>query len=89
MDAEWVKRYGKSVSPQNLWLVIYYLHPNWNPKWHGELQVGIDPNIQYAEYQCLSNSMVAHVGYLGHSVNQLELGYDGHRDVFLSHWITE
>lgn len=87
--ADWTVYYGRKVPPKHMWVVIYYMHPNWDTKFKGDLQVGITPETQYAEYPCLSNSMVAHVGHLGHGVKELIMGYEGNRDIYLSHWITE
>lgn len=87
--AEWISYYGKTVPRKKLWLVIYYMHPNWNTEWRGELNVGLVPEETLIQYQCYSNSLVAHTGNFGHGVTTIINKYKGDRDIFLTHWITD
>lgn len=88
--AEWLKYYGKSLPTlEKLWVVIFYMHPNWDTSYLGDLQVGYTESKDLTEFPCLSNSIVAHHGEFGHSVKKLKFGYEGHRDVFMSHWIVD
>ena len=77
------------VKASNFWVVIYYMHPNWDPAFGGQLSVGYVREENLGLYDCLSNSFVAHTGIYGHGVDHLKLGYEGHRDILLTHWITE
>lgn len=86
---EWHKHviYGDN---KNLdYCVIYYMHPNWDTKNGGRLNVSKTPSVPYKSFDCLSNSLVAHNGRYGHSVDFLNKNYEGSRDIFLSHWIVE
>jgi Rps23 Pro-64 3,4-dihydroxylase Tpa1-like proline 4-hydroxylase len=75
--------------PSKFWLVIYYMHPNWDPKYGGALSIGLLENEITHTIDCLSNSLVAHNGYYGHGVKELIKGYEGDRDIFLSHWVSD
>ena len=76
-------------SPKQHWIVLYYMHPNWDTTYGGALGIGLMENEHVYEAQCLSNSLVAHNGYYGHGVEKLTLGYEGDRDLFLTHWLTD
>lgn len=69
--------------------VIYYMHPNWDIKNGGRLNVSKTPAVPYKSFDCFSNSFIAHNGHYGHSVDILKNNYDGDRDIFLSHWIVD
>ena len=75
--------------PSKFWLAIYYMHPNWDPKYGGALSIGLTENEITHTIDCLSNSLVAHNGYYGHGVKELIKGYEGNRDIFLSHWVSD
>lgn len=75
--------------PSKFYAVIYYMHPNWDTNYGGALHVGLSENELTHRFECLSNSLVAHNGYYGHTVFDLRLGYEGNRDIFLSHWATD
>jgi hypothetical protein len=77
------------VTPPNHWVVIYYMHPNWNPIHGGKLNVSIIETEPLYSFDTLSNTIVCHNGYYGHGVSDLKLGYQGDRDLFLSHWVTK
>lgn len=78
----------KNVKLSNFRLAIYYMHPNWDTSYGGQLHVGITEKETYKIFECLSNSVIYHDGYLGHEVKDLLLGYKGDRDIMLSHWIV-
>jgi hypothetical protein len=65
------------------------MHPNWDPKYGGALSIGLTENEITHTIDCLSNSLVAHNGYYGHGVKELIKGYEGDRDIFLSHWVSD
>lgn len=71
------------------WITIFYLHPNWNEMNGGSLQIGITDQEIILDAPCLSNSVAAHNGYYGHGVKTLKLGYEGDRDIMLTHWVSE
>jgi Rps23 Pro-64 3,4-dihydroxylase Tpa1-like proline 4-hydroxylase len=77
------------IKLSKFWLVIYYMHPNWDPKYGGALSIGLTENEITHTIDCLSNSLVAHNGYYGHGVKELIKGYEGDRDIFLSHWVSD
>lgn len=79
----------RGVKPSKFWVAIYYMHPNWDPKFKGDLKVGLTEKETVFETPCFSNSLVLHNGYFGHGVEQLILGYEGDRDIFLTHWVNE
>lgn len=79
----------KGVKPSKFWVAIYYMHPNWDTKYAGDLKVGLTENETAIEVPCYSNSLVLHNGYYGHGVEKLILGYEGDRDIFLTHWVNE
>jgi hypothetical protein len=78
----------KGVKPSNFRLAIYYMHPNWDTNYGGQLHVGITEKDTCNIFECFSNSVIYHDGYLGHEVKDLVLGYKGDRDILLSHWIV-
>lgn len=79
----------ESLKRQNFWVAIYYLHPNWDINYGGDLQVGLSDQEVILNAPCLSNSLVVHNGYYGHGVESLTLGYSGDRDIFLTHWVSD
>lgn len=79
----------KGVKPSKFWVAIYYMHPNWDTKYAGDLKVGLTEKETVMEVPCYSNSLVMHNGYYGHGVEKLILGYEGDRDIFLTHWVNE
>jgi hypothetical protein len=79
----------KGVKPSKFWVSIYYMHPNWDIKYRGEIKVGLTEKEIVLEANCLSNSMIIHNGFYGHGVEKLILGYEGDRDIFLTHWESE
>lgn len=78
-----------NTSPKNHWVVIYYMHPNWDMKYGGKLNVSLVESEPMYSFDTTSNSIICHNGYYGHSVNDIKLGYEGNRDLFLSHWVTK
>lgn len=77
------------LKPKDHWVVIYYMHPNWDVNYGGKLNVSIIESEPLYSFETTSNTIVCHNGYYGHGVNTLKLGYDGDRDLFLSHWVTK
>ena len=86
---KWHKHAHKGIKARNFWLSIYYMHPNWDTKYGGKLNIGLTEKDTVQTFDCLSNSVVIHNGYYGHSVDELKLGYEGDRDIFLAHWMTD
>jgi len=79
----------KGVKPSKFWVAIYYMHPNWDSSYGGDIKVGLTEKETVLDVPCTSNSLVMHNGYYGHGVEKLKLGYDGNRDIFLSHWVID
>jgi hypothetical protein len=77
------------ILPKNHWVVIYYMHPNWDISYGGQLNVSLVENEPMYKFETTSNSIICHNGYYGHGVDNLKLGYEGDRDLFLSHWVTK
>lgn len=89
VNIRWHKHgFPKFLKPHQFWLSIFYMHPNWDTKYGGKLHIGQTEQEVLHTFDCLSNSVVLHNGYFGHSVNDLILGYEGDRDIFLTHWAT-
>lgn len=78
-----------NVHRKNFYVGIYYLHPNWDTSFGGALKIGLSDQETLLLAPCYSNSLVLHNGYYGHGVDELKLGYEGNRDIFLNHWITD
>jgi len=79
----------KGVKPSKFWVAIYYMHPNWDSSYGGGIKVGLTEKETVLDVDCTSNSLVMHNGYYGHGVEKLRLGYEGDRDIFLTHWVTD
>jgi hypothetical protein len=79
----------KGVKPSKFWVAIYYMHPNWDSAFGGNIKVGLTEKETVLDLECTSNSVVMHNGYYGHGVEKLRLGYEGDRDIFLTHWVNE
>jgi hypothetical protein len=75
--------------PSDLWISIFYLHPNWDTKFGGGLRVGLIETEDLLIADCLSNSAVIHNGYYGHGVLKLHPGFEGNRDILFIQWVSE
>jgi hypothetical protein len=77
--------------PNNkFWMTLYYLHPNWDVKYKGDLHVSwLDAAPTSRIVPCTSNTVVGHVGYFGHQVKELIKGYEGNRDLLTILWECE
>lgn len=78
-----------NIRRQNFFVALYYLHPNWDVSYGGDLKVGLAEDESILTVPCYSNSIVIHDGFYGHGVDHLKLGYEGDRDVFTAHWISD
>ena len=79
----------KGYKPKQFWVAIYYMHPNWDVSFGGDLQIGLTEDHILHDVPCYSNSVAMHNGLYGHGVKKLKLGYKGDRDIFLTHWVDE
>lgn len=79
----------KGSKIKNLWATLYYMHPNWNVNSGGELKIGLIEEEHLFIAPCYSNSLVAHNLFYGHTVDNVVNNYEGHRDLFLSHWVCD
>lgn len=78
-----------NVKNTKWYCLIYYMHPNWDTSYGGQLRVSKVADFPGEKFDCLSNSFVTHNGYYGHAVEELKKGYEGERDIFLTHWVTD
>ena len=74
---------------KKLWTTLYYMHPNWDPAFGGDLKICLIEEEHLFIAPCYSNSLVAHNLYYGHTVDNLVRNYEGNRDLFLSHWVCD
>jgi hypothetical protein len=87
---KWHRHYMLPNTPRDkFWVTIYYMHPNWDIKYGGDIRIGVTEELDLLKVPCYSNSMVAHDGYFGHGVDEITLGYEGNRDIFATHWISD
>lgn len=77
------------MHPNDYWITIMYLHPNWDIKHGGALRVGITEDEDLLVAECFSNSVVIHNGYYGHGVLKIYPGFEDHRDILLIQWVSE
>ena len=79
----------KGIKLKNMWVTLYYMHPNWNTNSGGDLKIGLTEDEHLFIAPCYSNSLVVHNMYYGHMVDNLIKNYEGNRDLFLSHWVCD
>lgn len=77
------------IKPADLWITIFYMHPDWDVKYGGGLRVGLVDDEDLLIADCLSNSVVMHNGYYGHGVLKIHQGFEGDRDILLIQWVSE
>ena len=81
-----LKKY-KQFNQFNTWVSTMYMHPKWDTKHGGALRVGLIPEEIIATCQCYSNSVIFHPVFYGHDVAPIYSGYEGDRDVLVTHWV--
>ncbi len=89
-SVEWHKHIRpKNIAPSKFWISIFYMHPEWDVSYGGIMDIGLTDKEPIETYDTLSNSLIAHNGYYGHGVKKITMGYEGDRDIFLAHWVTD
>lgn len=79
-----------NFSLPNRYVVVFYLHKEWDDTFGGSLKVGESENNPIQSFKCDPNSCVIHSASLSHGVDNLNFDFldtNLKRIVMYSHWV--
>jgi hypothetical protein len=79
-----------NFSLPNRYVVVFYLHKEWDNVFGGSLKVGESENNPIQSFKCDPNSCVIHSASLSHGIEWLDVDFlntNLNRIVIYSHWI--